>query len=204
MSNKLYILFSGALVSVTMIGLFVLTSKLQNDKQQITAQPSPVLSQQKRIQAPTSKISTQDQALTILNMWYNLTQEDGTNGIRLDHRIQNAQKIGIRSEMLSAMQVGYNIELPDLDGNRYLMKLAKVESDARSEVQIFGEINQNDVTYFSTISIKDNTILGVLSTPNGGYDMKMVDGKGYVYKSFDQEESQQTADAVIDLEGFLD
>lgn len=207
MSNKVYILLSGLLVSATMIGLFALTSKLQEEKVTRVKTAASIPTPPKQAQPKNSQQLTldKDKALTILNIWYQLDPEDDAGGVRLDNRIENANKVGIRTEMLSAIQSGYNIELPTLDGNQYLLKLGKVKKTTDTDMEIFGEIRGPEMTYYSSISVKDNTLLAVLSTPRGDYDLKMKDGKGYVYKSVDIDAHMPNAtDSVIDLKGFLE
>ncbi len=200
MSNKLYILFSGILVSATMIGLFVATSKMQANKiaashhQQATTSQSA--NQKKTAVANTEK----DRALTILNMWYDLSSDTETTGIRLDSNVKQARKVGMHSDLLAAIKPGYRIQLPSLIGDHYFLKLDKIEKISESEMQIYGELEDKDESYFSTISIIDNTLLAVLSTPKGDYDIKMMDGRGVVYKSG----TDTNVGSVIDKPGFLD
>ncbi len=206
MSTKLYILLSGIIVSITMVGLFVATSKLQENKSkhQLVNQSDQSV-QEARISTADQKKdvgSETDQSLTILNMWYDLESDADTGGIRLDPSIKTSRKIGIHSDLLSAIKPGYKVQLPSLIGDDYFLKLGKVEKVTDTEIQIYGELDHNDETYFSTISIIDNTLLAVLSTPKGDYDLRMVDGKGVIYQAEEVEPSK--ASSVSDLESFLD
>ncbi len=200
MSNKLYILFSGILVSITMVGLFIAASKLQEGK----AVDLPVSSvatnvNLKQHQDPVS-LAKKDHALTILNMWYDLSPEEDTGDIRVDEKVSQVRKVGIHSDLLAAVKPGSKVQLPRLIGEKYFLRLDKVEKISDSEIQIYGELEGQQERYFSTISIIDNTLLAVLSTPQGDYDIKMVDGRGVVYKSDDE----LNRGSVIDQPGFLD
>ncbi len=203
MSTKLYILFSGIIVSITMVGLFVATSMLQQNKAHRATSPAVAAIQSKKTHSKEPTNKEQDQSLAILNMWYDLAPDAETGGIRLDEElIKDSRKIGIHSDLLSALKPGYRLQLPNLIGDNYFLKLGKVEKITDSQIQIYGELEDKNETYFSTISIIDNTMLAVLSTPNGDYDLKMVDGKGVVYRSGDINSSK--ASSVVDIKGFLE
>ncbi len=205
MSTKLYILFSAIIVSLTMVGLFVATSKLQENKEPRSTRSVATTIQANKIHNEplvNSANKEQDKSVTILNMWYDLAADAETNGVRLDEEIKDARKIGIHSDLLSAIKPGYRLQLPNLIGDDYFLKLGKVERITDTQIQIYGELEDENETYFSTISIIDNTLLAVLSTPKGDYDLKMVDGKGVVYKSEDMNSA--TSSSVVDIEGFLE
>ncbi|MEE9352037.1 MAG: hypothetical protein V3U78_07235 [Thiotrichaceae bacterium] len=208
MSTKLYILLSGIIVSITMVGLFVATSKLQENKSthQLANQSDQSVKIARTSTANQKKgkgvESETNQSLTILNMWYDLESSADTGSIRIDSDIKNSRKIGIHSDLLSAIKPGYKVQLPSLVGDNYFLKLGKVEKVTDKEIQIYGELDHNDETYFSTISIIDNTLLAVLSTPSGDYDLRMVDGKGVIYQA--EEDAPSKASSVSDLDSFLD
>ena len=204
MSTKLYILLSGIIVSLTMVGLFVAASKLQDSKTHQSSQRSVNIIRNQPLQktAREKNDSIDNQSLTILNMWYDLKPGTDTSGIRIDDDVKHARKVGIHTDLLAAIKPGYKVQLPSFFGESYLLKLGKVERLADSEMQIYGEIEDNNETYFSTISVIGNTLLAVLSTPNGDYDLKMVDGKGVIYQSEDLPASK--AGSVVDLDSFLD
>lgn len=207
MSNKLYILLSGIFIVTFMVGIFVVTSKLQEKEQpaskQSTSLAKHVISPKtEKIQHDTTANNAEeDQSLTILNMWYDLAPEAATNGVRLSGDVASSRKIGIHSGLLSAIKPGYKVQLPSLVGGDYLLKLEKVERITDTEVQIYGQIEAGNETYFSTISVMNNAMLAVLSTPNGDFDVNMIDGKGVVYRS--EEVAPSEVGAVSDLESFL-
>lgn len=203
MSNRVYILLSGILVSLTMIGLFFLTAKLQEEKQPVTSYQKRPVTQVKSKEAVKPDTTARDEALTILNMWYQLDKDDTANGVRLIGSIDNASKIGMHRDLLSVIKKDYKIELPPLDGVHYLLKLEKVEKHAGEEMQIFGKIKSKGQTYFSTISVIENTVLAVLSTPTGDYDLKMHNGKGYVYKIDKNTTTAVQQGLMVDVEGFM-
>jgi hypothetical protein len=202
MSTKLYILFSAVLVSITMVGLFMMTAKLQENNNTAVASDSRAASLPAK-QSPTATTSKDTaQTLTILNLWYDLAADADTNGIQIAGNIDTAQKIGIHQDLFSVIKSGYKVQLPHHIGDNYLLKLGKIIKVSDTETKIFAELEDGDETYFSTISIIDNKMLAVLSTPKGDYDMKMVDGIGVVYKSTEADVSQ--VGSVIDQPGFLD
>ena len=207
MSNKLYILFSGIFILVSMVGIYLVTSEWQENKVVDRAEVKSSsltkvkkISKNKEVNVNNSSLSS-DNSLTILNMWYDLAADEKTEGVRLNDNVSKSRKVGIHTDLLAAIKPGYRVQLPNLVGEGYFLKLDRVERVTNEEIQIYGEIEDQDEVYFSTISIIGNTLLAVLSTPEGDYDLNMIDGKGVVYKSEDVPSSK--ASSVTDMESFL-
>ncbi len=207
MSNKLYILFSGIFILVSMVGIYLVTSEWQENKvvDRAEVKSSSLTKVKKTYKNKEVRVNNSspspDNSLTILNMWYDLAADEETKGVRLNDNVSESRKVGIHTGLLAAIKPGYRVQLPNLVGEGYFLKLDRVERITNQEIQIYGEIEDQDEVYFSTISIIGNTLLAVLSTPEGDYDLNMIDGKGVVYKSEGVPSSK--ASSVMDMESFL-
>lgn len=227
MSTKLYLILSTALICAFMAMIYVATdSRVEKTitEQTVKQTPKPashsVTSNKNKsaakncpqdIQAKkngsTEKLAiNNEKSLTILNLWYYLSNSTEKLTVSIDPRIKEVERIGVNTRILPMLKETDIIQLPIINGEKYLLHVKNITTRKNVKVEIYGEVRYRNSIYSSTITLVDNSLYGLLSTPSGDYDIRMADDKGYLYKSgqLDGAANFKSAESIIDLPSFLD
>ena len=223
MSTKLYLILSAALICAFMAMIYFATSsRVEQVNRKPTSEQTdhttiPHKKNSAAINCPQkietrSKPSTEkldvsnEKSLTILNLWYNLNNHPEKLTVSIDPRIKNVQKVGVNTRIISILEATDTIQLPLIDGEKYLLQIKNISKRKNVDMEIYGEIDYRGSVYSSTITLVDHSLYALLSTPSGDYDLRMADDKGYLYKSGQLEGNRglKTAESIIDLPSFLD
>jgi len=138
-----------------------------------------------------------DNLLTILNLWYDLDEHHENIAVRLNPRIEDAKKIGFNSRILPILKPSDKIQLPVINNKKYLLHVKNINKTGDNELEVYGEFRHNGKIYASTLSFTKKSMLALLSTPTGNFDIRMSNDKGYIYRS-------NQGESVVDLPSFLD
>ena len=147
----------------------------------------------------TDKDNEKGKQLTVLNLWYHLDKHDEDISVRLDPRIKEARKIGLNSRLIPILEKNDKVQLPTINDQHYLLKIKSINKNSNNDIEIYGELDHNGKVYASTLSLTKKVVLALLSTPNGHFDVRMVNDKGYIYQS----DQLDDIEAVVDLPSFL-
>ena len=204
MSKKRYIFLFISLVILFVFSLYITTinNKEESNTNFIRKTTNKVLKEcthKKMIKHSSvlKKTLEDDNQLTLLNLWYNLDKQNESISVRLNPRINNAKKIGFNSRVLSILKQGDKIELPVISGKKYLLSIKNIKITGNSALEIYGEFSHNGNVYASTLSFTQKSMLALLSTPTGNFDIRIANDKGYIYRS-------NQGESIIDLPSFLD
>lgn len=201
--------------------LSVLGMKDENKQDKVTSKSVSIAQQSKaqEVQAeappatPSSSNAKQNileisntKNLSILNVWFELEPGVDIPDIHLDDRIVIDKKLGVHTEYLSMINVGHMLEIPSSGENRYLIKLTDKKKTGK-KFELHGELQTQGRIFFSDFSISKNNIYGLIETPEGEFNLRMSQGKGYLYKS-DQldkfsDRKDSRPDVITDIPGFL-
>jgi hypothetical protein len=138
-----------------------------------------------------------DNQLTVLNLWYNLDKQDENISVRLNSRINDAKKIGFNSRILPILKQGDKLQLPVIDNKKYILDIKSINKKGNNALEVYGEFSHNGKIYASTLSLTKKSMLALLSTPTGNFDIRMANDKGYIYRS-------NQGESIVDLPSFLD
>lgn len=115
-------------------------------------------------------------------LWEALDDNEDLSQVKISDEIQGAQKIKMNTELLKNVVPGDQIQLPVLDGSEYTIDIEKVNDDKKN-VNIRGRVEAQGESYLATITQGEKRTFATISTPNGTYDLRLVNGKGWVYES---------------------
>lgn len=113
-------------------------------------------------------------------LWEALDENADVSEVKISDEIQGAQKIKVNRELLNNVVPGDKIQIPVLDGGEYTVNIESVD-DNKSNVNIRGHIEVAGSSYLATITQGEKRTFATLSTPNGTYDLRLVNGRGWVY-----------------------
>ncbi len=205
MSKKRYIILFLSLVSLFIFAFYTTTikSEAKNNTRFISKATNKTLEECRHKKTIKHNISTLDEAtednspLTILNLWYNLDKDDENISVRLNSRIKDAKKIGFNSRILPILKQGDKVQLPVINNKKYIIHIKNINKTGNNALEVYGEFSHNDKIYASTLSLTKKSLLALLSTPAGNFDIRMANDKGYIYHS-------NQGESIVDLPSFLD
>lgn len=115
-------------------------------------------------------------------LWQELGNDEDLSYVKIDENIQGARKIKMDVELLKKVVPGDQLQLPMLGGNEYTVNVEKVK-ESKNNTHVRGHINIAGDSYLATMTQGEKLTFATVSTPNGTYDVQLVDGKGWVYNS---------------------
>ncbi len=205
MSKKRYIFLFISLVILFIFSFYItiINSKEENNTRFISETTNQVLEECTHKKTIKHNISVRKETLedsnqlTILNLWFNLDKQDENISVRLNSRINDAKKIGFNSGILPILKQGDKIELPAIAGKKHLLNIKNIKKTGNNTLEVYGEFRYNGKIYASTLSLTQKSMLALLSTPTGNFDIRMANDKGYLYRS-------NQGESIVDLPSFLD
>lgn len=113
-------------------------------------------------------------------LWEPLRDDEVFPDIKISEKIEGAQKIKMNLDVLNDIVPGEQIHLPILSDNNYSIDVKEVFDDKKN-INIRGHIEAHGSSYLVTITQGKKTTFATISTPDGTYDLRLVNGKGWVY-----------------------
>lgn len=113
-------------------------------------------------------------------LWEELDEDADVSAVKISEEIQGAQKIQMNREVLNNVVPGDKVQVPVLDGNEYTVNIEQVD-DRKNNLNIRGHIEVDGSSYLATITQGEKRTFATISTPNGTYDLRLVNGRGWVY-----------------------
>jgi len=101
--------------------------------------------------------------------------------------IEPLSAISIEKNIISNSKVGDIIVLPSIDGSYYEMIIKGKNKSAMGNVSIYGDYMENGIAYHSILTEGKQSSYISMTTPEGTYEVNLINGKGYVYSSVDIE-----------------
>jgi hypothetical protein len=87
----------------------------------------------------------------------------------------------IKKDSIKRLEVGERVLLPSIDGSEYMLKIKDKTTSSRGNVSIDGSFSENGAEYSAVLTEGVNGAFISFNTPEGTYEVEIIDEIGYVY-----------------------
>jgi len=91
---------------------------------------------------------------------------------------------------IKEIEIGDSILLPSIEGISYELSITHKEVSSRGNVSIDGSFSENGVKYTAILTEGSNAAFISMNTPEGTYEIELLNGIGYVYANSDIDKAK--------------
>ncbi len=116
--------------------------------------------------------------------------------------IEPLSAIEIKKDSISKVKIGDTITLPFVDDAKYRAKISDKIIHKDGSTSITGNLINSNKKYSVVLTQGKNSSFGSLTTPEGTYEIEVLNGKGYVYSvnDIDKKRIDYTKEDVIQVD----
>ncbi len=116
--------------------------------------------------------------------------------------IEPLSAIEIKKDSISKVKIGDTITLPFVDDAKYRAKISDKIIHKDGSTSITGNLINRDKKYSVVLTQGKNSSFGSLTTPEGTYEIEVLNGKGYVYSvnDIDKKRIDYSKEDVIQVD----
>jgi len=96
----------------------------------------------------------------------------------------------MKKNTIKEIELGDSILLPSIDGNTYELTITHKEVSPRGNVSIDGSFSENGINYSAILTEGSNAAFVSMNTPDGTYEIELLNGIGYVYANSDIDKAK--------------
>ena len=123
------------------------------------------------------------------NKSYTIFEEIDIDSVRLElEPIAGVEPIAafrMKQNTIKEIALGDTILLPSIDGNSYELAITHKEASPRGNVSIDGGFTEDGIHYSAILTEGSHAAFISMHTPEGTFEIELLNGIGYVYKSND-------------------
>jgi len=105
----------------------------------------------------------------------------------------------MKQHTLKEMVLGNTLVLPNINGVSYTLDITHKEVSSRGNTSIDGHFTENGVKYTAVLTEGDKATFISMSTPEGTYEIELLNGIGYAYSVNDIENEKIDYDKSDEL-----
>jgi hypothetical protein len=123
------------------------------------------------------------------NKSYTIFEEIDIDSVRLELEpiagVKPLAAFRMKQNTIKEIALGDTILLPSIDGNSYELTITHKEVSPRGNVSIDGSFTEDGIHYSAILTEGSHAAFISMHTPEGTFEIELLNGIGYVYKSND-------------------
>ena len=123
------------------------------------------------------------------NNAYAIFEELDIDSVQLDRvpieGVKPISALRMKQGTIKEIEVSDTILLPNIDGTVYELTITGKDISPRGNVSVDGSFSENGVNYSAILTEGSNAAFISMNTPEGTYEVELLDGIGFVYNSSD-------------------
>ena len=143
------------------------------------------------------------------NQSYSIFEELDMDSVRLNMEpiegVEPISALRMKKNTIKEIELGDTIFLPSIEGSTYELTITHKDISPRGNISIDGSFSENGVKYTTILTEGSKAAFISMNTPEGTYEVELLDGIGYVYANSDIDNAKidytKTDEVKIDREG---